>query len=316
MELEHRINDTINNQTDEEIGNGSTNQTSAIDTVAIIPNRKKCDKADWTNPIYKSLIHTRRTSYHIHEPKDEQESKVSRMGYPDQVVEKSIDRSGMVDIVNQEQLTEEYRNIQDLSINNNVYISGEMGRNLINTRIGHTENIQTMESENPNIELKRNNCNLIRTELFLANIATQPFAIPEGKAKVGLRRLVDQILLYIEEQQQEVKFGHIPGINNTEADQLSRLAVSGDYSIDKQMLQQVLEEWGIQITVDCFATRRKTKHYRYFSIESDALAENWDGMEQSWECETQRLHCPISLIPAVIRNVELEKVKGVLIAPV
>ncbi|KAA6378823.1 MAG: hypothetical protein EZS28_025654 [Streblomastix strix] len=55
------------------------------------------------------------------------------------------------------------------------------GSNLINTGIGHTENIQTMENENSNIEQKRNNCNLIRTELFLANIATQPLVIPEGK---------------------------------------------------------------------------------------------------------------------------------------
>ncbi|KAA6356748.1 MAG: hypothetical protein EZS28_047726 [Streblomastix strix] len=181
MELEHRINDSINNQTDEEIGNGSTNQTSAINIVATIPNRKKRGKADWSNPIYKSLIHSRRTSYHIHEPRDEQESKDSRIRQPDQVVEKSIDRSGMVDIVNQEQQTEEHRNAQDLSNNNNGCITGEMGSNLINTRIGHTENIQTMESKDLNIEQMRNNCNLIRTELFLANIATQPFAIPEGK---------------------------------------------------------------------------------------------------------------------------------------
>ncbi|KAA6360374.1 MAG: hypothetical protein EZS28_044098, partial [Streblomastix strix] len=168
IELEYRINDTTNNQADEEIGNGSINQTSAIDTVAIIPNHKKRGKADWTNPIYKSLIHMRKTSYHIYEPRDEQESKDSRMGQPDQVVEKINDRSGMVDIVNQEQQTEEHRNAQELSNINNGYISGEMGSNLINTGIGHTENIQTMESENPNIEQKRNNCNLIRTELFLA----------------------------------------------------------------------------------------------------------------------------------------------------
>lgn len=80
MELEHRNNDTINNEADEEIGNGSTNLISAADTVATISNRKKRGKADWTNPIYKSLIHTRRTSYHVHEPGNEQESKDSRMG--------------------------------------------------------------------------------------------------------------------------------------------------------------------------------------------------------------------------------------------
>ncbi|KAA6358083.1 MAG: hypothetical protein EZS28_046390, partial [Streblomastix strix] len=145
---------------------------------------------------------------------------------------------------------------------------------------------------------------------------TACYNLTKGKAKVGLRRLVDQILLYIEEQQWEVKFRHIPGINNTEADSLSRLAVSGDYSVDKQVLQQVLDEWEIQITMDCFATRRNAKHNRYFSIESDSLAENWDGMEQSQECETPLLHCPISLIPAVIHKVELEQEKSELIAPI
>ncbi|KAA6363372.1 MAG: hypothetical protein EZS28_041101, partial [Streblomastix strix] len=71
---------------------------------------------------------------------------------------------------------------------------------------------------------------------------TACYNLTKGEAKVGLRRIIDQFLLYIEYQQWEVKFRHIPGTNNTEADSLSRLAVSGDYSIDKQMLQQVLEE--------------------------------------------------------------------------
>ncbi|KAA6391026.1 MAG: hypothetical protein EZS28_013445 [Streblomastix strix] len=138
----------------------------------------------------------------------------------------------------------------------------------------------------------------------------------KGKAKIGLRQLIDQILLYIEEQQWEVKFRHIPGVKNIEADSLLRFAVSGDYSIDKQVLQQVLEEWEIQITIDCFAIRRNAKHYRYFSIESDALAENWDRMEQSWECEIPLLHYLISLIVAVIYKVELEQVKAIRVAPV
>ncbi|KAA6398502.1 MAG: hypothetical protein EZS28_005968 [Streblomastix strix] len=39
-------------------------------------------------------------------------------------------------------------------------------------------------------------------------------------------------------------------------------------------------------------------------------------MEQLWECETPQQHCPISLIPAVIYKVELEQVKGIIIAPI
>ncbi|KAA6402114.1 MAG: hypothetical protein EZS28_002361 [Streblomastix strix] len=145
---------------------------------------------------------------------------------------------------------------------------------------------------------------------------TACYNLTEWKAKVAWRSLIDQILLYIDLQQSEVKFRHMPGINNTEADSLSRLVVSGDQSIDKQMQQQVLEEWEIQITIDCFAIRRNAKHHRYFSIESDALTKNWNGMEQSWECEIPLLHCPISLIPAVIYKVELEQVKGIIIAPI
>ncbi|KAA6358545.1 MAG: hypothetical protein EZS28_045927, partial [Streblomastix strix] len=77
---------------------------------------------------------------------------------------------------------------------------------------------------------------------------TACFNLTKGKAKVGLRKVIDQILLYIEEQQWEVKFRHIPGVKNTEADSLSKLAVSGDYSIDTQVQQQVQEELQTPIT--------------------------------------------------------------------
>ncbi|KAA6382677.1 MAG: hypothetical protein EZS28_021796 [Streblomastix strix] len=103
------------------------------------------------------------------------------MGQPDQVVKKSIDRGRMVDIVNQKQQSQEHRNAQDLSNNNYGCISGEIVSNLISTEIIHSENIQTMENDNPSIEQKRNNSNLIRTELFLANIAIQPFAILQSE---------------------------------------------------------------------------------------------------------------------------------------
>ncbi|KAA6382678.1 MAG: hypothetical protein EZS28_021797 [Streblomastix strix] len=46
MELEYGINDPLNNQVDEEIGNGSANQIGTVNTVATIPNRKKLSKAD------------------------------------------------------------------------------------------------------------------------------------------------------------------------------------------------------------------------------------------------------------------------------
>ncbi|KAA6370008.1 MAG: hypothetical protein EZS28_034465 [Streblomastix strix] len=181
IELEHRINDAVNNQTNEEAVDGSTNQISTVNTVAVISNSKKRGKADWINPIYKSLILTRRSSYHIHESGNEQTSKEGRMGQPDQVIEKSIDGGRVVDDINLEQQTQEYRCTQDLSNNNNGRVSREMGSNLINTRRGYTKDIQTVESKDPNIEQKGNNSDFISIELILANIATQPFALLEDK---------------------------------------------------------------------------------------------------------------------------------------
>ncbi|KAA6320208.1 MAG: hypothetical protein EZS28_054713, partial [Streblomastix strix] len=162
-------------------GDGSINQISTVDTTIAISNRKKRGKADWTNPIYKSLIHTRRSSYHIHESENEQESKESRLRQSDQVIKKSTDRGGMVDDTNQEQQTQEYRSTQDSSNNNDGCIFREMGSNLTNTRRDYTKGIQTVESKDPNIKQKRNNSDFTSIELFLANIATQPFALPEGK---------------------------------------------------------------------------------------------------------------------------------------
>ncbi|KAA6336461.1 MAG: hypothetical protein EZS28_052877, partial [Streblomastix strix] len=181
MELEHGIDDVINNQTNEETGNGSINQISSADTVAVISNRKKRGKADLTNPIYKSLTHTRRSSYHIHESGNKQESKESRMGQPNQVFEESIDRGRVVHDINQEQQTQEYRITQDLSSNSNRRISKEMGSNFINIKRDYTKGAQTMESKDSNIEQKGNNSDFISIESFLANVATQPFALPEGK---------------------------------------------------------------------------------------------------------------------------------------
>ncbi|KAA6391027.1 MAG: hypothetical protein EZS28_013446 [Streblomastix strix] len=103
MKIKHGINDTAVNKTDEEIGNGSINQTSAIDIVAIISNIKKRGMADWTNPIYKSLMHTRRSSYHVHESCNEQTGKECRMEQPDQVIEESVDGGRVMDNINKEQ---------------------------------------------------------------------------------------------------------------------------------------------------------------------------------------------------------------------
>ncbi|KAA6363592.1 MAG: hypothetical protein EZS28_040880, partial [Streblomastix strix] len=181
MELEHRINDAVINHTDEEASDGSINQINAIDTAVVISNRKKRGKADWTNPIYKSLIHTRRSSYHIHEPRNDQPGKDGRMGQPNQVIEKNIDRGRMVYDINQEQQTQKYRNTQDSSKNNNGRIFKEMVSNFANTRGDYAKGIQTVESKDPNIEQKGNNSDFISIGLFLANIATQPFALLEDK---------------------------------------------------------------------------------------------------------------------------------------
>jgi hypothetical protein len=116
-----------------------------------------------------------------------------------------------------------------------------------------------------------------------------------------------------------MKAEHIPGINNTLADRLSRLDRAGDYELLPEVYLRGITELGVLPTVDCFANKMNHKCQRFFAPVRDQLAGNavaFDAMQQPWKRETlPYLHPPIELIPQVLQKIRSEKCSAVLVVP-
>jgi hypothetical protein len=72
---------------------------------------------------------------------------------------------------------------------------------------------------------------------------------------------------------------HIPGVQNTLADSLSRLDRAGDYELKQEFYQKGLQTLGLYPTVDCFANKNNTKCRRFFAPHSNALAQGAAGID-------------------------------------
>jgi hypothetical protein len=112
---------------------------------------------------------------------------------------------------------------------------------------------------------------------------------------------------------------HIPGIENTLADSLSRLDRSGDYELRTEFFRKGTQDLSVHPTVDCFATSANRKCPRFFAPTPNALsvgAAAIDGLRQPWSKEAlPYLHPPISLIPQVLQKIRKEKCTAVMVVP-
>jgi ribonuclease HI len=108
---------------------------------------------------------------------------------------------------------------------------------------------------------------------------------------------------------------HIPGIQNTTADALSRLSRSGDYALSPQVFQHMCVTMGMQPTVDLFATRWNTKLNTFISpLRSDATPV-MDAMQIAWNEGLPFLHPPIPLIGRCLRKILEENVPALIVLP-
>jgi hypothetical protein len=123
------------------------------------------------------------------------------------------------------------------------------------------------------------------------------------------------IMELLEQHQLHMTANHIPGIANIAADSLSRLAHSGDYSLDQKRFDQGLRHLEVQVDIDLFADKRNRKHDRYVTLRKDGGAHARDAFFMEWGPFFPLIHPPIPLLLRCLRKVREEKVKGVVILP-
>jgi ribonuclease HI len=110
---------------------------------------------------------------------------------------------------------------------------------------------------------------------------------------------------------------YIKGTENVEADSLSRLARSGDYSLKEGILQIIQKSLEISIDCDLFANFRNKQHHKYATLSlNDKKAMARDAMTIRWSnLAIPLIHPPIPLIQRCLNKIREEKIVGVVVAP-
>lgn len=109
---------------------------------------------------------------------------------------------------------------------------------------------------------------------------------------------------------------HIPGVNNTEADNFSRASPNiHDYGLNQIAFDDLLLAYNAKPVIDLFASRLTCKLNTYVSKSLDPFAWRTDAFSFRWE-NFLYMFPPICLISKTIEKFTLDKVRrGILITP-
>jgi ribonuclease HI len=153
------------------------------------------------------------------------------------------------------------------------------------------------------------------TVLLRSDNSTTIFDINRMRANRTLILPLKHILNFSWKREIHITAMHIPGIQNTVTDKLSRLERSGDYAIAQEVLEMGLKQLGAKIDIDLFANQKNKKCQRYVTISKRAGATERDAFSMVWKTFWPLIHPPIPLILKCLRKLKEERGKGVVVLP-
>jgi hypothetical protein len=162
----------------------------------------------------------------------------------------------------------------------------------------------------PLMEEKQISSILIRSDNSAAVFNTN-----RKRACLSLLEPLRKLLNYVAHKRIHVEARHIPGVNNSKADRLSRICPSGDYSIKDEVLKPALKKMRFQMTADLFASKGNAKSRIFCSLGQTKRALAVDALTISWRGMKPLLHPPIPLLSRVLRKVEEEEIEAAVLAP-
>jgi hypothetical protein len=145
------------------------------------------------------------------------------------------------------------------------------------------------------------------------------YNINRKRAGWRMRKEIKRLMKWLKENQIRIHCEHIRGEMNVTADSLSRLSVSGDYSLRPGLLAQIETALDVSVEVDLFATKRNRQCRRYATAETvdpeddEVLAR--DAMSIPWTSWTALIHPPIPMITRCLTKVRLDRATAVLVIP-
>ncbi|KAA6403727.1 MAG: hypothetical protein EZS28_000746 [Streblomastix strix] len=129
--------------------------------------------------------------------------------------------------------------------------------------------------------------------LLIDNTVTM-YYLNKDKGTITIAQLVDKVLKLAEQYNGTIQANHIYGLYNTISDSITKVCRCGDYAIKKEVLQKILKELRIQISMDIFAICANQQCTKYSCITKDKFAVKRKGFKLQWSKEIPLLHSPIS----------------------
>lgn len=108
---------------------------------------------------------------------------------------------------------------------------------------------------------------------------------------------------------------HLRGVENTAADFLSRTTLQkGEWQLNPRVFRELVNLVGLP-QIDLFASRRNHQVQAFFSLDFRDQPLAVDALAQPWSHHLLYAFPPFSLIPKVLRKVQQDRARVLLIAP-
>jgi ribonuclease HI len=157
--------------------------------------------------------------------------------------------------------------------------------------------------------------NRVRCLKIQSDNQTTVFILNKVKAKNRLLAPARKIFSILARTQIQIIAEHLPGVQNSSADALSRLEIAGDYQLDKDIFQSGLQTIQMFPEIDLFATEENHLLPRFVTVKRSMSAIAVNAFSINWNNLSIYLHPPIILISKCLQKIIHDKAEAVIVTP-
>lgn len=136
-----------------------------------------------------------------------------------------------------------------------------------------------------------------------------------GTRSKSLMSLAYDLFSVAEKSLLSISAVHIKGMENTQADFLSRHSLlASEWALNKDVFREITRIWGIP-DVDLFATKANRQVQNFCSL--DPMGNPWavDALSVGWQWDLAYAFPPIPLVPRVLAKIREEGARVIMVAP-
>ena len=153
-------------------------------------------------------------------------------------------------------------------------------------------------------------------QIYMENTTSCSYVNKFGGKKSELNILAREIWHWRLERKNHLTAAHVPGINNEEADQLSRkFNEDTEWSVQEHIFRKIKSLFP-DISIDVFASRIYSKLPKYLTYNPDPTAFAIDAFTLHWANHLFYIFAPFSLMTKVLQKIQEDQTEAVLICPV